>query len=47
VIFEHKRLGGIYTHHRSLYGRMLACPIDELPSLGLERLLSHKPEPKV
>jgi hypothetical protein len=34
---EHRRLGGIYTHHEDLYRRMHTAPIPELPGLGIER----------
>ncbi|MDP9243822.1 MAG: hypothetical protein M3O77_01915 [Chloroflexota bacterium] len=34
---EHARLGGIYTHHRQLYVRMLESPIDALPHQGRRR----------
>jgi hypothetical protein len=34
---QHTQLGGIYTHHAELYGRMLKAPISQLPALGVER----------
>jgi len=34
---EHQRLGGIYTHHERLYGRMLRAPVERLAALGRER----------
>lgn len=34
---EHRDLGGIFTHHEELYGRMLEAPVFELPALGRER----------
>ncbi|HEY6696582.1 MAG TPA: hypothetical protein VIZ67_00020 [Acidimicrobiales bacterium] len=34
---EHRRLGGIYTHHKDLYERMLGAAVGRLPSLGRER----------
>lgn len=34
---EHLALGGIFTHHEHLYGRMLTCPPDDLVELGRDR----------
>ena len=34
---EHRRLGGICTHHEDLYRRMLTAPVSQLPSLGMQR----------
>jgi hypothetical protein len=34
---EHRRLGGIYTHHADLYRRMLKAHISRLPRRGMER----------
>jgi hypothetical protein len=34
---EHRRLGGIYTHHAELYGRMLKAHVSRLRQRGLER----------
>lgn len=34
---EHRELGGIFSHHPELYGRMLTAPVSELPNLGWER----------
>jgi hypothetical protein len=34
---EHLRLGGIYTHHKDLYRRMLKGQVSRLPRRGLER----------
>ena len=34
---EHRRLGGIYTHHEDLYGRMLKAQVSRLPRRGMER----------
>ena len=39
---EHKRLGGIYTHFKALYGRMLKAPLSRLPSLGRRRYRAKK-----
>jgi hypothetical protein len=38
---EHRRLGGIYTHHKPLYRQMLDAPVSKLPSLGRDRY-SHR-----
>jgi hypothetical protein len=43
---EHVQLGGIYTHHQNLYGRMLKAPVSQLPSLGWERYTAKKIEVK-
>jgi hypothetical protein len=34
---EHRRLGGIYTHHEDLYRRMLRAHVSRLPRRGMER----------
>ena len=34
---EHRRLGGIYTHHADLYRRMLKAHVSRLPRRGMER----------
>ena len=34
---EHRRLGGIYTHHQDLYRRMLKAHVSRLPRRGVER----------
>ena len=34
---EHRRLGGIYTHHEDLYRRMLKAQVSRLPRRGMER----------
>lgn len=34
---EHRRLGGIYTHHEDLYRRMLKAHVPRLLRLGMER----------
>jgi hypothetical protein len=34
---EHRDLGGIYTHHADLYGRMLKAQVSRLPRRGMER----------
>jgi hypothetical protein len=34
---EHLKLGGIYTHHKELYGRMLTAQVARLYRRGLER----------
>jgi hypothetical protein len=34
---EHLRLGGIWTHHEDLYGRMLKAHVSRLPRRGMER----------
>jgi hypothetical protein len=34
---EHRRLGGIYTHHEDLYRRMLKAHVSRLPRRGMER----------
>lgn len=34
---EHRRLGGIWTHHQELYGRMLKAHLSRLPRRGMER----------
>jgi hypothetical protein len=35
-------LGGIYTDHGDLYGRMLSAAVAKLPSLGRERYRNCK-----
>ena len=39
---DHRLLGGIYTHHRDLYERMLSCPMGELVPLGWKRYQRSK-----
>jgi hypothetical protein len=34
---EHRRLGGIWTHHAHLYRRMLKAHVSRLPRRGMER----------
>jgi hypothetical protein len=34
---EHRRLGGIWTHHADLYRRMLKAHLSRLPRRGMER----------
>ena len=34
---EHLRLGGIWTHHKDLYGRMLKAHVSRLSQRGMER----------
>jgi len=34
---EHLRLGGIYVHHRKLYGWMLKSPVEKLSLQGRRR----------
>jgi hypothetical protein len=34
---EHRRLGGIWTHHADLYRRMLTAQVSRLPRRGMER----------
>jgi len=34
---EHRRLGGIWTHHADLYRRMLRAQVLRLPRRGMER----------
>ena len=34
---EHTRLGGIFTHHERIYGRMLGAPVENLQRLGRQR----------
>jgi len=34
---EHRRLGGIWTHHEDLYRRMLKAQVSRLPRRGMER----------
>jgi hypothetical protein len=34
---EHRRLGGIWTHHADLYRRMLKAHVSRLPRRGMER----------
>ena len=34
---EHIRLGGIFTHHERIYGRMLGAPVENLQRLGRQR----------
>jgi len=36
---EHRKLGGIYTHHEELYRRMLPADVSRLPGLGNQRYL--------
>jgi hypothetical protein len=43
---EHIQLGGIYAHHKDLYGRMLKAPVSQLPSLGWERYAAKEIEVK-
>ena len=40
---EHRSLGGIYTHHKHLYDRMLHAPVGRLPSLGHKRYRDADP----
>jgi hypothetical protein len=36
---EHRKLGGIYSHHEDLYRRMLKAHVSRLPKRGMERYL--------
>jgi hypothetical protein len=39
---EHRKLGGIFTHHKDLYRRMLAQDVSRLIRLGKKRYINSK-----
>jgi len=39
---EHRKLGGIFTHFKKLYRRMLKAPVSEPPRLGRKRYTAKR-----